>query len=139
MWKLHRKLNFPNIFRFAAIYTWATAFKSLDVNDHNIINSFKELFLTQTRTNEEHMWPIMVYPNVYCKMKSDSFSKENNKGIIFNRVPVWWEKNLKSKNEHSSRSYIVHTRYSKWFKLIGSVPGNLEIRMKKFFHIHKIS
>ena len=27
MWKLHRKLNFPNIFRLAAIYTWAPAFK----------------------------------------------------------------------------------------------------------------
>ena len=29
MWKLHRKLNFPNIFRLAAIYTWAPAFKLL--------------------------------------------------------------------------------------------------------------
>ena len=28
MWKQHRKLNFPNIFRLAAIYTWAPAFKS---------------------------------------------------------------------------------------------------------------
>ena len=27
MWKLHRKLNFHNIFRLAAIYTWAPAFK----------------------------------------------------------------------------------------------------------------
>ena len=27
MWKLHRKLNFFNIFRLAAIYTWAPAFK----------------------------------------------------------------------------------------------------------------
>ena len=27
MWKLHRKLNFPNIFQLAAIYTWALAFK----------------------------------------------------------------------------------------------------------------
>ena len=26
MWKLHRKLNFPNIFRLAAIYTWTPAF-----------------------------------------------------------------------------------------------------------------
>ena len=26
MWKLHRKLNFPNIFRLAAIYAWAPAF-----------------------------------------------------------------------------------------------------------------
>ena len=29
MWKLHRKLNFPNIFRLAAIYTWAPAFKGI--------------------------------------------------------------------------------------------------------------
>ena len=78
-----------------------SSLNSLDVDDHNIINSFKELFLTQTRTNEEHMWPVMVSPNVYFKLKWESFSKENNKGIIFNRVPVWWEKNLKSKNEHS--------------------------------------
>ena len=28
MWKLHRKLNFPNIFQFAAIYTWVPAFKN---------------------------------------------------------------------------------------------------------------
>ena len=27
MWKLYRKLNFPNIFLLAAIYTWAPAFK----------------------------------------------------------------------------------------------------------------
>ena len=27
MWKLHRKLKFPNIFLLAAIYTWAPAFK----------------------------------------------------------------------------------------------------------------
>ena len=27
MWELHRKLNFPNIFRLAAIYTPAPAFK----------------------------------------------------------------------------------------------------------------
>ena len=27
MWKLHRQLNVPNIFRLAAIYTWAPAFK----------------------------------------------------------------------------------------------------------------
>ena len=27
MWKLHRKLSFPNIFRLDAIYTWAPAFK----------------------------------------------------------------------------------------------------------------
>ena len=27
MWKLHIKLNFPNIFRLAIIYTWAMAFK----------------------------------------------------------------------------------------------------------------
>ena len=31
MWKLHRKLNFPNIFRLAAIYTWAPAFKDVSV------------------------------------------------------------------------------------------------------------
>ena len=30
MWKLHRKLNFPNIFRLAAIYTWAPALKVVD-------------------------------------------------------------------------------------------------------------
>ena len=29
MWKVHRKLNTPNIFRLTAIYTWATAFKIL--------------------------------------------------------------------------------------------------------------
>ena len=34
MWKLHRKLNFPNIFRLAAIYTWAPAFKSFCVQYH---------------------------------------------------------------------------------------------------------
>ena len=28
MWKQQRKLNFPNIFRLAAIYTWVPAFKS---------------------------------------------------------------------------------------------------------------
>ena len=27
MWKLHRKLSFPNIFLLAAIYTWAPVFK----------------------------------------------------------------------------------------------------------------
>ena len=27
MWKLHTKLNFPNIFRLAAIFSWAPAFK----------------------------------------------------------------------------------------------------------------
>ena len=31
------------------------------------------------------MWPITVYPDVYCQTKSYSFSKENNKGILFNR------------------------------------------------------
>ena len=31
MWKLHRKLNFPNFFRLAAIHTWAPAFNSATI------------------------------------------------------------------------------------------------------------
>ena len=32
MWMLHRKLNFPNMFRLVAIYTPAPAFKDNNVN-----------------------------------------------------------------------------------------------------------
>ena len=38
MWKLHRKLNFPNIFRLAAIYIPAPAFKS----SHHLINHLQK-------------------------------------------------------------------------------------------------
>ena len=31
MWKLHRKLNFSNIFRLAVIYTWAPTFKNTEI------------------------------------------------------------------------------------------------------------
>ena len=50
MWKLHRKLNFPNIFRLAAIYTPAPAFnfklalKHLQYVASIIIQTFKNLF-----------------------------------------------------------------------------------------------
>ena len=61
--------------------SWSvSSLKCLDADDHSIIIAFN------SRRIEKHMWPIMVYPNVYCKIKSDSFSKEYNKGIIFNRV-----------------------------------------------------
>ena len=60
-----------------------SSLKCLDADDHSIINAFRELI---ERKIEKHVWPIMVYPNVYCKIKSDSFLKEYNKGIIFNRV-----------------------------------------------------
>ena len=33
MWKLHRKLNFPKIFRLAAIHTWAPAFNTIAINE----------------------------------------------------------------------------------------------------------
>ena len=71
-------------------YEWSwivSSLKCLDKDDHRIINAFRELkFLRKVGRIEKHMWPIMIYPNVYCKIKSDSFSKEKNKGIIFNRV-----------------------------------------------------
>ena len=64
-----------------------SSLKCLNVNDHNIINAFRELiFLRKVGRIEKHMWPIKVYPNEYCKMKSDSFAKEYNKGTLFNRV-----------------------------------------------------
>ena len=57
-----------------------SSLKCLDVDDHSIINAFRELiFLCKVGRIEKHMWPIMVYRNVYCKIKSDSFSKEYNK------------------------------------------------------------
>ena len=63
-----------------------SSLKCLDVDDHSIINAFRELiFLRKVGRFEKHVTE-MVYPNVYCKIKSDSFSKEYNKGIIFNRV-----------------------------------------------------
>ena len=44
----------------------------------------------------------MVYPNVNCKIKSDSFSKENNKGIIL--IGILFDKinKFKSNNERYS-------------------------------------
>ena len=62
--------------------SWIVSFlKCLDVDDHSIINSLikRVIFLRKVGRIEKHMRPIMVYPNAYCKIKSDSFSKEYNK------------------------------------------------------------
>ena len=45
MWKLHRKLNFPNILRLAAIYTWAPAFKDDNKTEPNIIQNLVSLYV----------------------------------------------------------------------------------------------
>ena len=75
--------------------SWSvSSLKCLDADDHSKINAFRELIERKNLRIEKHMWPIMVYPNVYCKIKSDSFSKENNKAIIFNRVLVWEDQNF---------------------------------------------
>ena len=45
--KLHRKLNFPNIFRLAAIYTRAPAFKLID--DYFLVHPFNKRYTTIPR------------------------------------------------------------------------------------------
>lgn len=70
---------------------------------------------------EKHTWPVMVYPNVHCKIKSDSSSKEKKKAIVFNRVLIW-------------KDQKVHGSYVRVYHEICEI-----VWKKKFFNIHKIS
>ena len=71
MWKLHRKLNFPNIFRLAAIYTWAPAFKHSDLLQWHYLYTW---VYTDTKITIYSEWPPCylhsLFPEVWAALLS---------------------------------------------------------------------
>ena len=66
----------------------------------------------------------------YCKMKSDTFPKENNKGIIFVRFLFDRIKNLNQRISILRDLNLFILIFIRVVQTDTSVPGNLEIRMK---------
>ena len=56
---------------------------------------------------EKHMWPVMVhvYPNVYCKIKSDSSSKKTKKVQFL--IGFWFERINLSQKMNVLRNLIL--------------------------------
>ena len=54
--KLYRKLNFPNIFWLAAIYTWATAFKLKGLGNLNAFAHVPLSCIVQHYNNVLHVF-----------------------------------------------------------------------------------
>ena len=61
MWKLHRKLNFPNIFWLAAIYTWAPAFK------HFNLHGFEMQHEKSNKTHISYRFSKDEFGDIYIK------------------------------------------------------------------------
>ena len=89
MWKLHRKLNFPNFFRLAAIYTWTPAFKAEESSQMSLlpapIKGSSECYASSIHCNEYgHLrtWNI-------CKVKR--YSYRNHSQVVVSDY-IWGKK-----------------------------------------------
>ena len=95
-----------------------SSLQCLDVDDHSIINAF----LRKLGRIKKHMWPVIVCPNVSFQIKPDSFSKENNKGIIFDRIQVWYDQQFYVKEWTFFKilfwAFSFFLNGSKWYECI---------------------
>ena len=116
MWELHRKLNFLNFFRLAAIYTWAPAFS---LHLHANLNKLK-LKKNINKKNTELILCMLYSFDTFDLIWGKSSMSSNANGFTKTRDKTLFDFGIKWKKLTPNHRYLIQL----------DIPRNLSILFK---------